>query len=127
LNLLLDTHVLFWWVLTPSALSAAARDSIDRADAVCVSAATAWEIATKVRIGKWPQAKVLIDDFSKHLAIPGFLNLPVTVEHARHAGLMPGAHKDPFDRLIAAQAIIEGMTVVSADPKLAGFGAPIIW
>jgi PIN domain nuclease of toxin-antitoxin system len=127
LKLLLDTHVLFWWVLTPDTLTSVARDSIGAADEVYVSAATAWEIATKVRIGKWPQAKILIDDFAKHLAVPGFLALPVAIEHAKHAGLMPGTHKDPFDRLIAAQAIIEGMTIVTADPKLAGFGAPIIW
>ena len=127
MRLLLDTNVLFWWVLTPDALTSIARDSIDAADEAYVSAASAWEIATKVRIGKWTDAKILIDNFGQHLATAGLLALPVTIEHARHAGLMPGMHKDPFDRLIAAQAILEGMSVVTADPKLAEFGTSLIW
>ena len=127
MRLLLDTNVLFWWVLTPDALTSIARDSIDAAGEVYVSAASAWEIATKVRIGKWTDAKILIDNFGQHLATAGLLALPVTIEHARHAGLMPGPHKDPFDRLIAAQAILEGMPVVTADAKLAEFGASLIW
>ena len=127
MRLLLDTNVLFWWVLTPDALTSIARDSIDAADEAYVSAASAWEIATKVCIGKWTDAKVLIDNFGQHLATAGLLALPVTIEHAQHAGLMPGMHKYPFDRLIAAQAIREGMSVVTADPKLAEFGANLIW
>lgn len=76
---------------------------------------SAWEIATKSRIGKWTDAKILIDNFGQHLATAGLLALPGTIEHARHAGLMPVLHTDPFDRLIAAQAILEGMSVVTAD------------
>ena len=114
-------------MLTPDALTSIARDSIDAADEVYVSAATAWEIANKVRIGKWTNAKDLIDNFGQHLATAGLLPLSVTIEHARHAGLMVGVHKYPFDRLIAAQAILEGMSVVTADPKLAEFGASLIW
>ncbi len=69
----------------------------------------------------------MIDNFGQHLATAGLLPLPVTIEHARRAGLMLGMHKDPFDRIIAAQAITEGMAVVPADPKLAELGVNLIW
>ena len=128
MRLLLDTHILLWVLGEPQRIAPGIRRDIeDLSNAVLISAVCAWEIATKVRIGKWTDAKVLIDNFGQHLATAGLLALPVTIEHARHAGLMPGVQKDPFDRLIAAQAILEGMSVVTADPKLAEFGASLIW
>ena len=83
MRLLLDTHALLWWLAGDQALSDAAREAIADADnEVFVSAASAWEIATKVRIGKWTDAKILIDNFNQHLAMAGLLALPVTIDHA---------------------------------------------
>ncbi len=127
MKLLLDTHVLFWWCIKPTELSTQARLAIEDTAEIFVSAASAWEIATKVRIGKWDEARDIAERFTAHLAAEEFDELPVRVVHGRHAGLMPGKHKDPFDRLILAQALIEGMTIVTADPKLSDFGAPVIW
>lgn len=128
MRLLLDTHALLWWLADAPQLSARAREAIGRAEAeVFVSAATAWEIATKVRIGKLPDGAVVIDDFAGHLARERFIELPISVEHARRAGALALAHRDPFDRMLLAQSLTEGLTLVTADPvftDLPGF-APL--
>ena len=101
--MLLDTHALIWWLAGDDALSPRAREAIgDEQNGVAVSAASAMEIATKYRIGKLPDAALLAQDFEAIIAEQGFAELPITVRHARMAGEMNVAHKDPFDRLLIA-------------------------
>jgi PIN domain nuclease of toxin-antitoxin system len=128
MRLLLDTHALLWWWLDDPRLSRRAAEAIGGEDAeVHVSAATAWEIATKVRIGKLPAARRLVEHFEVGLAAEGFRQLPITVAHGRRAGSLAGDHRDPFDRILAAQSMIEGLTVVSADARIGRLGATSIW
>jgi len=128
LRTLLDTHVLFWWLTDDTRLSAPARQVlVGDPDTAHVSVATAWEIAIKVGQGKWPEAKWLIDNFEREIAAEGFRLLPIEVSHARAAGLMRVAHRDPFDRLLVAQAASEELTVVTSDQVLAGLGAACLW
>ena len=129
MRLLLDTHTLLWWLGDAPQLSARARDAIGRVEAeVFVSAATAWEIATKVRIGKLPGGALVIDDFSGHLARERFIELPISVKHARYAGSFDLAHRDPFDRMLLAQSLAEGLTLVTADPVFTGLpGFAPLW
>lgn len=89
-----------------------------------VSAATAWEIATKVRIGKFRISKTLLSDFVEAIEMLGFLPLP---KHGLDAGQLPGAHRDPFDRMLAAQACAEGLALVSCDPAFAQLGIETLW
>ena len=127
-RLLLDTHAaLFWWARSAT-LSTAARDAIaDEGSDILFSAASAWEIATKFRIGKLafvgdPQVHV-----PRLVAEHGFEMLPISVEHGLRAGSLQGDHRDPFDRLIAAQALMGGFAVVTRDPEIAAFGCKVVW
>jgi PIN domain nuclease of toxin-antitoxin system len=109
-------------------LSAKSRQLIAHDDThVLVSASSAWEICTKVRIGKLETARGLSDDFSGYLHRHGFEPLAVTIEHARLAGRLVGAHKDPFDRMLAAQSLIEDVPLVTNDAAFAVFGNKIVW
>jgi PIN domain nuclease of toxin-antitoxin system len=94
---------------------------------VCVSAASAWKIATKTRLGKWPEAASLASMFPGVIEANGFGSLAITVHHAIHAGALLIAHADPFDRMLAAQAELEGMALVTADSAFAQFNVPILW
>ena len=125
---LLDTHALVWWWLADPQLSDAARDSInDRSHPILVSAVTAFEIANKVRLGKLPAMRELVPIYDLALTQDGIGSLPIHDRHAHHAGLLEGEHRDPFDRMIAAQALLEDMTVVTRDPALAAFGCKVLW
>jgi PIN domain nuclease of toxin-antitoxin system len=84
-------------------------------------------MAIKVGLGKWPEAKALVNNFGDEVAAEGFRILPISIAHARESGLNRAPHRDPFDRLLAAQAVHEGLTLVTADPKLAGLGASVLW
>ena len=128
MRLLLDTHALIWWLAGDEALSRPAREAIaDEANVVLVSAASAMEIATKVRIGKLPQAVLLARDFAAIIADQGFAELPIGIGHALLAGEMNIAHKDPFDRLLIAQARIERVPIVSNETLFDAFGVERIW
>jgi PIN domain nuclease of toxin-antitoxin system len=128
LELLLDTHALLWWLAEPDRLSPAAQVAIaEPANGVHVSAASGWEIATKVRLGKLPAARELLEDLPELLAAQGFQLLPITLLHGLHAGCYPMAHRDPFDRLLAAQAELSGLTLVSLDPALQAFPCRLLW
>ena len=128
MRLLLDTHAFLWWLADDASLSAAAESAIaDSANIVHVSAATAWEITTKWRLGKLPGAALVAADVAREIAAEGFAELPVTVAHGQHAGALPGTHKDPFDRMLVAQALLEGMTLVSNEKALDPFGATRLW
>ena len=127
-ELLLDTHALLWWLAEPDRLSPAAYGAIeDPRNRVHVSAASGWEIATKVRLGKLPAANELLEDLPEVLAAQGFQLLPITLLHGMHAGGYTLGHRDPFDRLLAAQAELSGLTLVSLDPALHAFPCRLLW
>lgn len=128
MRVLLDTHALLWWLADDPALPASARNAIARAgNSVVVSAATAWEIATKFRLGKLPQANDLLSDFAGYLARERFEPLPISPEHALRAGLLPGPHRDPFDRMLIAQSQAENLPLVSNDPAFDSYRVRRIW
>jgi PIN domain nuclease of toxin-antitoxin system len=127
-RVLLDTHALLWAALSAGRLSSKAASVIADVDTVAlVSAATIWEIATKVRLGKLPGAERLEAKLLEELREAGYELLPITPEVALRAGRLVGAHGDPFDRMIAAQALAEDIRVISADPQLDSFGVKRIW
>jgi PIN domain nuclease of toxin-antitoxin system len=127
-RLLLATHALVWFLLGDSQLSSRSHIAIEAPPThVFVSVATVWEIAIKVGLGKWPDAESLLADIETRLAAVNFAVLPISIAHVRHAGMMVAAHRDPFDRLLAAQAAIEGLIVVTTDQKLVGLGVPVLW
>lgn len=128
MRLLLDTHAFLWWLADDPALSSVARDAIaEPANRAHVSAATAWEITTEYRIGKLPAAGLVAADVAREIAAEGFAELPVTVRHAQQAGAIPGPHKDPIDRLLIAQALVEAMTLVSNQALFDGYGLQRLW
>jgi PIN domain nuclease of toxin-antitoxin system len=128
MRLLLDTHTLIWWLTEDSSLPASARRLIaSRNHDVIVSAVSAWEIATKVRLGRLDTAADLARDFSAYLALERFESLSISIEHGIRAGSLPGAHKDPFDRMLVAQAQIENLAIVSNDVALDGYGVSRVW
>jgi PIN domain nuclease of toxin-antitoxin system len=92
-----------------------------------VSAASAWEVSTKFRLGRLPTAVDLVGDFEGYLTREQFASLPVSVEHGMRAGLLPGTHRDPFDRMLAAQAQIEGLVLVSNDGVFDSYGVRRMW
>lgn len=125
---LLDTHALLWWLSDDPALSRSARKFIaETRNSAIVSAASAWEIATKVRLGKLPSAADLAADFVGYLEREGFESLPISPGHAIRAGLLPGPHKDPFDRMLIAQAQAENMPLVTNDLVFDSYGVRRIW
>lgn len=128
MRVLLDTHALLWWLDGDARLSPAAFDAInDRRNEINVSAASAWEIATKVRLGKLPGAVQVAEQFSEFLEEQGFETLDITPEHAIEAGRMPGVHRDPFDRILVAQAKLEGMILISNEAIFQQFGVERLW
>lgn len=128
MRLLLDTHALIWWLAGDEALSSRAREAIgDEANSIAVSAASAMEVATKFRIGKLPDAALLAQDFEAIIADQGFAELPISIGHALRAGEMNIAHKDPFDRLLIAQAQAEDMALVSNEALFDGFAVKRLW
>ncbi|MBC8072907.1 MAG: type II toxin-antitoxin system VapC family toxin [Deltaproteobacteria bacterium] len=128
MRLLLDTHVLLWWLAGDKRLSRRAKLAISDSDnAVNVSAVSAWEITTKFRIGKLPGAAAIVDDLPSLCAAQAFVPLSITMIHATRAGLLAGEHRDPFDRMLIAQAQSEGMTLVTGDAAMAPFGVPLLW
>jgi PIN domain nuclease of toxin-antitoxin system len=129
MNFLLDTHALIWATMSPAQLSKTTRVLIqNESNTIYVSAASAWEIATKVRIGKLPEAVELERRFLEIvIRTAQYAMLSILPEVALRAGRMEGKHGDPFDRMIAAQALALDIPVISADSKLDGFGIRRIW
>lgn len=128
MKVLLDTHALLWAAFSRDLLSPRAQQLIQAPqNEVLVSAASAWEISTKFRLGRLPFATPLVDDFVPRVTSAGYLLLPISVEHALRAGRLPGDHRDPFDRMLAAQAIHDDLPLISADPKLDCFGVRREW
>lgn len=127
-RLLLDTHTLLWWLVGNAQLSARARAVIAEPFAVVfVSAASGWEIATKVRLGKLPDPHGVTDSLAAHVTAQGFRELPISLEHGRRAGRLPGPHKDPFDRMLIAQAQAEGLALVSNEARFDAYEVERVW
>jgi len=122
-KVLLDTCTVIWATLSPSSLSQQAREAIaDQGNVILVSAASAWEIATKVRAGKLPGAEKLERDYLDVMENAGYTQLPIDTESALRAGRLVAERRDPFDRMIAAQALGLDIPVLSTDPLLDQFG-----
>lgn len=123
MTLLLDTHVLLWWLQDPDLLARPAREAIrDGKTTVSISAAVAWEISIKKALGKLDAP----DDLPTALAANGFLPLPVTIAHALAVQALPHHHRDPFDRVLIAQPLHEGFRLVTRDPAIAKYSVPQI-
>ena len=125
---LLDTHAFLWWIADSARLSGAARRTIDdESNTIFVSAASAWEITTKHRIGKLAQAEAVVLDLTGSIAGQGFEDLAITVDDAARAGRLPGLHRDPFDRVLIAQALARDLAIVSVDKEFDGYGVHRLW
>lgn len=125
---LLDTHTLIWWLSQDSALPVSARRVIaDVRNTLIVSVASAWEIAMKYNLGKLPGAGGLVSDFSAQMEREGFELLSISAGHAVRAGLLPGPHRDPFDRMLIAQAQSENMPIVSNERAFDAYGVRRLW
>lgn len=122
MNLLLDTHAVIWFLGGRDELRREARDAIESADRVYVSAASIWEMATKVARGRLDAPS----DFANRLVDLGMLQLALEWEHARVAGGLPLHHRDPFDRMLVAQAIVERLTIVTRDEAIGRYPVPVI-
>jgi PIN domain nuclease of toxin-antitoxin system len=127
-KVLLDTHTLLWAALNSKRLSLAVQEIVmDESNEVFVSAASAWEISTKVRLGKLPEAAEFEREFLNDVDNAGYTLLSIDTASALRAGRLTGTHRDPFDRMIAAQAIAGDLLVLSSDPKLDSFGVRRLW
>lgn len=123
MRLLLDTHALLWWLGKTGDLSPEASYAVgDPENVVYVSAATVWEISIKQARGKVSMFKGLLQEIERHR----FLPLPIGMEHAEEAGHLPRIHGDPFDRMLVAQARIEGLTLVTRDRNIAGYDVKVL-
>jgi PIN domain nuclease of toxin-antitoxin system len=122
-SLLLDTHVAIWWWLNSRALRADARRAIASADRVLISAASAWEAAIKIGLGRLR----LKDRFSTLVEGSGFDQLPVTFAHTEQLAALPVHHIDPFDRMLVAQSLVEGLTLVTHDKTFELYTVRVLW
>ena len=127
-RLLLDTHSLLWWLAGDENLSTRARAAIgENANTIFVSAASSWEIATKHRLGKLPGASAIALDLADAIESQGFVGLPITVRHGQAAGALPGPHRDPFDRMLIAQSMLEDLVLVSNERAFDAYGVQRLW
>jgi len=127
LRALLDTHALIWWILDKPELPRRVRHRIGQCDQVFVSAVSAMEVCTKHRIGKLPEAALLAKEFGPRVAIAGLIELPLSARHAQLAGNLNIAAKDPFDRMLIAQSLLEGLPLVSNEASFDHFGVSRLW
>jgi PIN domain nuclease of toxin-antitoxin system len=128
LRLLLDTHAFLWWLAGDERLSVHAREAIsEESDPIVVSAASVWEIATKHRLGKLPGASVIVGGLAGVIESQGFLGLPITIRHGQTAGALPGPHRDAFDRMLIAQAMLDDLTLVSNERAFDAYGVRRLW
>ena len=128
MRLLLDTHAFIWWLAGSERLpQSACRAIVDEANEKLVSAASAWEIITKHRLGKLPSAEAVALDVAGAIASQGFDELAITVDDAARAGSLPGLHRDPFDRMLIAQALVGNLVLVSNEPLFDQYGVRRLW
>jgi PIN domain nuclease of toxin-antitoxin system len=127
-RLLLDTHALLWWLSDDEGLPSTAKKVIsDKRNQILVSSASAWEITTKFRLGRLPAAASLVHDFAGYLRGERLEVLPVSLEHGVRAGLLPGPHRDPFDRMLIAQVQAENLAIVSNERVFDSYGIRRVW
>ena len=125
---LLDTHAFLWWMTDSGRLPEEVRRTIaDESNEVLVSAASAWEITTKHRLGKLPEAGPIAADVAGVIADQDFAALAITVEDAARAGALPGAHRDPFDRMLIAQSLSRNLVLVSNETLFDRYGIHRLW
>jgi len=122
-KLLLDTHVFLWWRLDSRRLKRPAREMIATAEIVWVSAASAWEVAIKSTLGRLE----LDEPFGFMVDDSDFSPMDVAFAHTKRVGMLPAHHADPFDRMLVAQALVEGATLVTHDRRLKPYDVPILW
>jgi PIN domain nuclease of toxin-antitoxin system len=128
MRILLNTHALLWWLAGDRRLSRRVRAAIeDEQNPVFVSAASAWEVSTKHRIGRLPDAGALATDFASVVASQGFVGVDITLDHGQRAGALPGPHRDPFDRMLIAQAQAEDFDLASNEALFDRYGVRRIW
>jgi PIN domain nuclease of toxin-antitoxin system len=128
LRALLDTHALIWWFSDDPLLPQTVREIIaDTDNTLVVSAASAWELAIKYQQGKLRKAADLVSDFSSRVEREGFQLLPISAEHGIRAGLLPGPHKDPFDRMLIAQSQAENIPIISNEGAFEAYGVRRLW
>ena len=128
MKLLLDTHAFLWWIGDDARLSDPARDAIaDPDNEVSFSVASAWELAIKTGLGRFEPEGKLGSFLGEQVQRNSFQVLPVKLGHAVEVASLPNHHRDPFDRLLVAQAVVEGLTLVSRDPQLRKYAAPTLW
>ena len=128
MRLLLDTHAFLWWLAGDEALPVAARTAIaDEGNDVFVSAASAWEIATKHRLGKLPGVAAIVADLDRAIVDQSLIGLPISVRHGQVAGALPGPHRDPFDRMLIAQAMVDNLVLVSNEQAFDAYGVGRLW
>lgn len=125
---LLDTHMLLWCLSDPAQLPQPVHAAIvNPASSLWVSAVSAWEISTKYRLGKLPQAEGLLQHYPQYLKRLQADELPITSAHALQTARFSSPHRDPFDRMLAAQSHCEGLTLISKDPVFKAFEIPLLW
>jgi PIN domain nuclease of toxin-antitoxin system len=122
-NLLLDSHVFLWWKLSDPRISGKVEDAIRKAPEVYVSVATAWELGLKVNLGKLR----LAEPVEQGVVSAGFRELPVTFRHTSTAVSLPMHHRDPFDRMLIAQALCEKLMIVTHDTAITQYEVPVLW
>ena len=127
MRLLPDVHALVWWLLDDISLSRTAREALGSAGETFVSAVSAFEMVTRHRAGKWQEVRRLLDTFQRAMDRENFILLEVKVDHSILGGLMDGSHRDPFDRLLAAQTKVEELVLVTRNPAFAGFDIRTLW
>jgi PIN domain nuclease of toxin-antitoxin system len=128
LHFLLDTHALISWMTNSPSLPDLVRGlMLDKKNTIIMSAASAWEMATKVRLGRLPAAADIMRNFEAYMEQSGFESLPVSTEHGIRAGLLPGPQKDPFDRMLIAQAQTENLIIVSNELIFDSYGIRRSW
>lgn len=129
MTVLLDTHAFVWAVTAPDRLSGVARDRVtDATRGLLLSSVVAWEIAIKHRAGRWPEVGVLLGQYDRVASALGTTPLPLRADHALTAGGLPWDHTDPFDRALAAQALREGVPIVTKDPAFSTLpGLTVLW
>jgi PIN domain nuclease of toxin-antitoxin system len=127
-RVLLDTHVVLWLLTEPRRLSRRSRELLaDLETAVVISSVSAYEIARKHQLGRLAEAQGVVEGYHEHLRRLQAEELALTAAHALMAARLPGPHRDPFDRLLAAQSIVEGLSIVTRDTALSDLGAPTLW
>lgn len=128
MRVLLDTHALLWWLLSDPRMSdAVAARLADPETEIVISAVNGWEIATKVRIGKLVVPEGLARQLSSFVATNDWQELPISIEHAQLSGHLDGTHRDPFDRMLAAQSLVEKMPIATNDAAITAFEAEVVW